>query len=295
MSVVTINIGDKTSLEKRKFTIVSYTVDRDDVIQKIEELRKKFRITPSGTCCHHNNTSIPKNYFSDKILMNPTDSLVVWFGCKYLKAYSWYRNSNNGKLDNGEANKLIDHTKNTPALIGSFEDEIRNFCLKKGISERMERLIAHATICNLVNEDDIYLVYAVPKEEDMQTNDDFFATTSGFLMTISHDASKKDVIEAYERDVRPFQMAIKEDVDVTIPVNGKRDVVYGQFKVRNWYVRHKNGETIPTFAKENDPNCLSANEETSIRKAIERYGDELKNRSKTKRSFSSYPTPQLPE
>lgn len=294
MSVVKINIGDETNSDKRKFTSVSMTIDRDDVVNEIERLRSLYKITPPSTCCHLANVLIPKTYFNQTILSNSTDILIVWFGCKYLGAYKWYSNSFNEPLNTHhqpKSNILHDHSKNFPALNDKFESEIRNFCLKNSLSQRMERVIAHATICNLVDGEDIRLAYAIPKEETFQTNDEYFPTISGFLMTISHDATKTDVIEAYEQDVRPYQMAIREEVDASIPKNNKREVIYNQFKVREMYWRHKEGITIPTLAKENDPYCINANEEGNIRQAIKRYRDNLKRKSKPQKAISSYPTP----
>jgi len=253
MDKVQIDI-EENEKNRRKYAAVALTVDREDFLSEIHAVRHKFNADSISECPH---TKKGKEYFESFLSrkLDNRDILRLWFANHFgilfkIMRDDWeYEPDPNEQIQHNtaELNELISllgRRRNPYAndLSSEFSQTITFLRRKLHTTQRMERIIAHAIICNRVTEGDLVLAYAEEEYESPRPKT-MIQDFSHFHMHISREATLDDIIEAYRRDIVPRQKHSR-GLDTTVPFNTKDEII----RDRERYWLHKSGLTHKEIA-----------------------------------------------
>ena len=243
----------KTDKNRRKFATIALTIDRDDLLVEVIKIRKKYQINAEKECPHikHN-----REYFEGLLSkkLDNTELLRLWFAIEYHSLHRILRDKQVYKPDPEHQRQQITALLNNIAKLRYKDDKTRVYCdsfaktvdslrKKLNLSPQMEKVVAHAILCNLVKVDDLQPAYAYTDFEQSSAGD--YNRLKDFVMRISLQATLKDVTNAYNRDIKPFQVPAY-GIDTTIPLSTKDEV----FRDRERYWLNKQGLGYKMIAAE---------------------------------------------
>jgi hypothetical protein len=250
---VKINIK-KTDRNRRKFASIALTIDRDEFLDEVKKIRETFRIDHAKPCPHFEAN---KQYFENLLKsskLDNTDILRLWFAIYFMGIYDIVFGSmpvnKMGKLI-FKPNGIEQEHKNTRIFIKlhkllykndtyrieslNFRKAVMDLRKKLDMTPRMDRVIAHAILCNLVKDDDLPLAHA---EVNMGGGINQFGFFKSFEMHIALEATIEDVLEAYKRDIMPkLETLYGNGADFTLPVKTFPSI----YKDRDRYWKNKGG------------------------------------------------------
>ncbi len=246
MNKVDIDI-EENEKNRRKFAAIALTVDREDFQKILLKIRYQFNIDTSRNCPHSKEG---KSYFESFLASktDTTDLLKLWFSLRFGGLYDilsqdiWYdipdSKQHVQQKESGLYNRLISYAfgkrKREMKITDEFGKTLTNLRRQLHTSERMERVLAHAIICNKVTVDDLS---GVQVSQEFEKNKNGVPTLFiHFNMSIPLEATLDDVVNAYRKEILPAQNS-GWGVDRTIPSSTKDEI----FRDRKRYWQNKSG------------------------------------------------------
>jgi hypothetical protein len=210
--------------------------------------------------------------------IDDTEALRLWFSNNFgllneIYKDNWVNESGTDMELVNKVNEIIYRNRVYAKLFDNFSEEVVNLRKRMHLTSRFERVIAHSILCNLVQEKDYWITYA--KRMYAEGKQKYTGVFDGFDMFISPEATKKDIIEAYERDIKPIQ-GPHYGIDATVPSSTKQSI----FEDRERYWKRESGL---------GPSLISASEQKGfgIRKYKEakKFIHEIPTTAKEKEEF----------
>lgn len=240
-----INIKIKKSNKtRRKYASIALTVDRDEFLDEIAKLRKKYNIDHSLVCPHfESNKKYSESLLSSPVLNN-TEILRLWFAeffniLPIIIKDDWiYKPDTDIQLQknvdlSNKLRQLIYRNDDRRNMSQNFQKDIISIRKRLNLTPRMDRVIEHATLCNLVNNEDLLLAHGSVELEDGISDLSLFKC---FNMQIALEATVTDVIDAYKKDILPLQIQ-SWGIDTTLRINTLTSIR----KDRKRYWKNKKG------------------------------------------------------
>lgn len=233
-----------TDENRRRFATVVLTIDRNDFLIEAEKIRSTFQIEAETECPHKTRN---KGYY-ERLLTQKLDNTILlrlWYAVEYNSLHEYIKDKQIYKPDPehqkhqtllllNKVSKLRYKNGKNRKLCDDFAKKVTTLRKKLNLSPQMDRVISHAILCNVVKAEDLRLAYAYVDFEE-GVGDDFNRMKS-FIMQVSLQATLQDVVEAYNCDIKPFQVQAY-GVDTTIPLATKDEV----FRDRERYWLNKQG------------------------------------------------------
>lgn len=241
--MIEINI-ERTKKNKRKFASIALIIDKNEFVETAKRIRRKYKIESNRACPHVKRAhKYPLNILKGKI--DNTEILRLWFSNKFGLMNDIFKDHWTFKGDPitrtyqnmmtvNEVDKILYRNKNATKIAQDFNEDIVNIRKKMRLTSRMERVMAHAILCNCVNENDISLAYA--KRYFAEGEQKYTGVFDGFVMYISLEATAEDVRKAYERDIKPIQ-GHYYGIDEALPDETKASI----YEDREIYWKKKGG------------------------------------------------------
>lgn len=210
---------------RRKYATVALTVDRDEFLHEVDKLRKKYNIDYKVVCPHF---EFNKKYFEELLsskLINDTHLLRLWFAEFFnilptiIKDNWIYEPDTELQLQENvnlanRLRRLIYRNNNKRKITQEFQEDVTNIRKRLNLTPRMDRVIEHATLCNVVKDEDLLLAHGSFELAEGISDLSLFKC---FNIQVSLEATQDDIVEAYKRDILPLQVR-SWGVDTTLPI-----------------------------------------------------------------------------